>query len=95
MLVVVQLLRVPCHKRNQLGGCYYGTNYQISHFPPNNKEEGSCPQATHVYHSPHLLSVLSEAKNGKRMPYVVIISICPLHNIGNQTVCWIFMKFSI
>jgi len=76
MLVVVQPLRVPCHKRNQLGGCYYGTNYQFSLFPPINKKEGPCTQETHAYHSPYLLSVLSEAKNGKRMPYVVITSNC-------------------
>jgi len=60
MLVPVQLLTVPCHKRNQLGGCYYGTNYQFSLFPPISKKEGPY---THAYHSPHLLSVLSEAKN--------------------------------
>jgi len=33
MLVLVQLLTIPCHKRYQLGGCYYGTNYQFSLFP--------------------------------------------------------------
>lgn len=59
MLVLVQLLTVPCHKRNQLGGCYYGTNYQFFPFSPINKKEET---NTHAYHSPHLLSVLSEEK---------------------------------
>jgi len=70
---------------------------KIISFPffPIHKKEGPCIHATHAYHSPPLLSVLSEAKNGKRMPYVVITSNCPLHSTGTQTICWIFIKFSI
>lgn len=40
MLVLVQLLTIPCHKKNQLEGCYYGKNYQFPLSPSLIKKKG-------------------------------------------------------